>query len=126
VGDIEEFEPRKRYTPGVADVPPRIYASGNPAFAAAHSFPWSSDEGVDLSLENGQVLLRVPERIKSRLDQPVYIYTFDPDSFSHTSEEKMEETYHSEQKVKPHQVVQFRSVTEAVSYFGGVVEVVPD
>jgi hypothetical protein len=46
--NIELFKPRKRYTPS-SDSGPRVYASGNPAFAAAHSFPWHSGEGVRLS-----------------------------------------------------------------------------
>lgn len=52
--DLQVIKPFKRYTPGGEDVadsiPPRIYATYNPAYAAAHSFPWSSDDGVDISI----------------------------------------------------------------------------
>lgn len=50
---INRLEPRLRYTPGEElDSPASIYASDLPAFAAAHSFPWSSDEGIDLYQDN--------------------------------------------------------------------------
>ncbi len=124
--NLQEFEPRKRYTPQGADVPPRIYATGNPAFAAAHSFPWSSDEGVELYVKNGKVLLLVPERLKARLNQEVTIYSFDSNNFNFTKEETFGETYHTEEKAKSQGMQSFNSVTEAVEYFGGVVEIISD
>ncbi|MBL7045870.1 MAG: hypothetical protein ISR99_02480 [Parcubacteria group bacterium] len=123
-GGIESFEPRKRYTPNGFDVPPRVYATANPAFAAAHSFPWMSSEGVDLSIDDGNVLLSVPEHIKHRLDQEVFIYKLSSDSFENTSEEATGETFHSEEKVQPQEVIKFGSVTEAVEHFGGKVEII--
>lgn len=122
-GDIEEFEPRKRYVPGGADVPPRVYATINPAFAAAHSFPWSSDEGIDLRIEGDKVTLCIPAQYKDRLNQPVFIYKIKGDLFSKTTEEATGETLHAEESVRPEEVQEFASVTEALEHFGGAVEI---
>jgi hypothetical protein len=122
-GDITEFEPRRRYVPGGADVPPRVYAAPNPAFAAAHSFPWSSDEGIDLSIESGQVVLQIPKELESRLQQPVFIYTLPGEPFELTSEETTGETMHAEEPVIPKTVFHFTSVREAIEHFGGRVEI---
>jgi hypothetical protein len=122
--DITEFEPRKRYTPSGTDVLPRIYASPNPMFAAAHSFPWSSDEGIDVTFDNGKTILVVPEQHKDRLNQPVYIYKIDSTSFELTEEEKTGETYHSNKAVTPTAMTSFNSVIEAIEHFGGRVKIV--
>lgn len=56
--NIELLEPRLRYTPGEEeDSPAGIYATDDPAFAAAHAFPWSSLEGIDLHYEG-----RIPKK----------------------------------------------------------------
>lgn len=123
-GDIDTFEPRKRYTPGGEDVPPRVYAAPNPVFAAAHSFPWSSEEGIDVRFEGEQVVLVVPEKHKERLKQEVFIYKLLGDNFHKTEEEKTGETYHTDEVTTPEDVLKFSSVSEAVEYFGGRVEIV--
>lgn len=122
---IELLEPRKRYTPS-AGVPERVYASGNPAFAAAHSFPWSSDEGIDLRIEDGKLILMVPRRLASRLEQPVSIYRLPSEYFEFTEEESMKLTYHSVTPVAPIEAMPFDSVTEAVEHFGGMVEILEE
>ena len=62
--DLTVIKPFKRYTPGGEDladvIPPRIYATYEPAYAVAHSFPWSSDDGVDIVVEDGLVAVIVP------------------------------------------------------------------
>jgi hypothetical protein len=121
-GNIDVFEPRKRYVPSGANVPPRVYAAINPAFAAAHSFPWSSDEGIDLSIEGEKVVLCIPERFKDRLSQFIYIYKLKGDDFIPTSEESTGETLHTEKHIRPESVERFNSVTEALEYYGGVVK----
>lgn len=123
-GDIQEFEPRKRFTPSGADVPPRVYATPNPAFAAAHSFPWSSDEGIDVTFKDGQTILVIPEEHRDRLNQPVFIYELSGDNFELTEEEETGETYHSVSGVVPDEVRSFSSVTEAVEHFGGRIKIV--
>lgn len=122
-GGIKEFEKRKRYVPGGADVPARIYAAINPAFAAAHSFPWSSDEGIDIKLEDNQVILCVPRIHENRLYQRVYIYKLKRENFVQTKEELTGQTFHTEEKVQPEEVMQFNSVTEALMFYGGKVEI---
>ena len=121
--NIEEFEPRKRFTPGNAEnVPPRIYATDRPVFAVMHAFPWSSDEGIDIVERHGKLYLQVPEQLKKRLDQPIYIYKLNGDSFVLTEEEESGNTYHSEKPKIPESVESFNSVTEAIHHYGGMVE----
>lgn len=122
VGSIKEFEPRKRYTPGGIDAVPRVYASDKAAFAAMHAFPWSSDEGIDIDERNGTLILQVPESLKERLNQKVFIYTLDAESFLFTEEEGTGNTYHTEECVKPISVEEFGSVAAAVEHYGGTVE----
>ncbi|MBI5037861.1 MAG: hypothetical protein HZC01_04130 [Candidatus Kerfeldbacteria bacterium] len=122
---IEELEPRRRSIPGGADPethPALIYGSDNPAFAAAHSFLWGTDEGFDLSVENGAVLFRVPEDLRDRLLVPVHLYTLDGKNFKLTPGEGTGHTFHTDQPVKPSLAESFASVTEAIEHFGGRVE----
>lgn len=120
--NIMEFEPRKRFTPGGLDVPPRIYATDRPDFAVMHAFPWSSDEGIDIVEREGKLHLQVPKHLKSRLNQPIYIYKLKGDNFMFTEEEGTGNTYHCEEPLIPEGVEGFDSVTEAVHHYGGVVE----
>ena len=53
--NIKRLEPRIRYTPAGKIDYSAIYASPLAAYAAAHSFPWSSNEGVDLDVLNNQI-----------------------------------------------------------------------
>ena len=126
VPNIETIEPRKRYTPGGQNVPERIYAGDLPAFAAAHSFPWGSNEGFDLSTENGKVIFRVPNKFKDRLMQKVYLYKVSSDKFEWTTGEGAGHTYHSQEATKPSDIEEFDSVQEAIEHFGGDVVYVED
>lgn len=123
---LEIIKPFKRYTPGdeaVADtIPARIYATYDPAYAVAHSFPWSSEDGVDIVLEEDVVTVVVPATRVSVLEQPVCIYTLPDNTFTFTTEEKMGLTYHSTEEVTPTNCQCFDSVTEAMEYFGGIVK----
>lgn len=125
VQNIEEFEPRKRLIPGGAneDVPQRVYAGDNPAFVAAHSFPWMTGEGFDLSFNDaGEVTFRVPKQFRERLQQRVYVYKVPSGQFALTSGEGTGHTYHSENNVKPVACQTFETVQEAIEHFGGKVE----
>ncbi|NCT55601.1 hypothetical protein GW755_02015 [bacterium] len=127
--DIAALEPRKRYTPGKDKIsaPPRVYASPNPAFSAAHSFAWGSNEGFRLSVDSaGKVLFTVPIKFKQRLEQPVFIYKFPSEGFVHTDEEKTGQTYHTEGTVKPTEIEAFENVQKAIEHLGGVVEYFED
>ena len=122
--NIDEFEPRKRLTPGGVDheeQPAAIYAGDNPAFAAGHSIPWSSEEGFKLGFENDQVVFCVPKEHKHRLDHKVFIYQLPREGFSLTRGEGTGHSFQTEKKVKPLMVQEFGTVTEAIEYFGGTV-----
>ena len=118
--NIQEFEPRERYKPQEG-VGARIYATDLPAFAAAHSFPWHSAEGFDLSLVEEKVVFTVPNVHKDRLNALVYIYKLPSDTFNWTAEEKTGHTFDSREQVKPISIENFNSVTEAIQHFGGEV-----
>lgn len=124
--DLTVIKPFKRYTPGgeaLADsIQPRVYATYNPAYAVAHSFSWSSDDGVDISLSDEIVTLVIPKDKQRLLEQPVCIYTLPNDTFSHTKEEETGLTYHSLQEVIPTDCKCFDSVTTAVHHFGGSIK----
>ena len=125
---LDTIKPFKRFTPGgpeAADaIPPRIYATYKAAFAVAHSFPWSSDDGIDITTENNDVTIVVPEIRKQVLEQPVCIYTLPDDTFSPTLEEETGLTYHSEQVVTPIESTCYASVTEAMEALGGRIELI--
>lgn len=123
--NIKEFEPRKRLIPGgdKGDVPTRVYAGDNPAFAAAFSFPWSTDDGFELSVDDaGKVIFNVPIKFKDRLNQPVYLYKMSSGQFKPTNGEGVGHSYHTENKVKPIEAQTFKSVQAAIENFGGVVK----
>ena len=58
--DITTFIPHIRSTPIVhKDNPkPAIYATDDKAYAAAHAFLWSSDEGFDTYYKDGNIVLQ--------------------------------------------------------------------
>ena len=126
--DLSKIEPFKRYTPGGKDladtIPPRIYATYNPAYAVAHSFPWSSDDGVDIAIKDGVVTLVVPKDKQSVLEQKVCIYTLPDTIFTFTAEEETGLTYHSTVEVIPTNCECFDSVTIAIEHFGGNIKLV--
>ena len=129
--DIEEFEPRTRYTPGALqgqEMPPAIYAGDDPAYAAAHAFPWGSAEGFNLRYEAGKVVLAVPEQLAHRLEQKVYIYKLSGDAFEVLPDVAPEgHNFWSKVHTKPvEQPVAFDSVREAIEHFGGEIRIIPE
>jgi hypothetical protein len=125
---LETIKPFKRFTPGgevIADtIPPRIYATCNPAYAVAHSFPWSSDDGIDITIADDVVIIVVPQHKQQVLKQSVCIYTLPDDSFTFTKEEETGLTHHSTIEVKPTSCEFFSTVTEAIERFGGQIKLV--
>jgi hypothetical protein len=116
---IEEFEPRKRFTPNGEDREKAVYASDIPAFAAAHSFPWGSDEGFELSVKEGKVIFEVPMEFKDRLNVKICVYKVASEKFNLTEEEKTGHTYDASEKIKPIESNDFSSVKEAIEHYGG-------
>lgn len=127
--DINTLEPRLRYIPGNEESSPEsIYATDDPAFAAAHSFPWSSDEGINLyydeDIENERkpcVCLEIPAALFERLHQPVYIYKLESHNFSWIQEDVVGRTFRSFESVKCLSCQHFSTVVEAIQAFGGKV-----
>ena len=126
--DLTILKPLKRYTPGGAEladrISARIYATYNPAYAVAHSFPWSSDDGIDIHIHKGIIELLVPKAKQSVLNQEIYIYTLPDDTFVHTVEEETDLTYHSEVAVKPIHCTYFSNVQDAMTKYVGIIKIV--
>ena len=115
---------KKRYTPGneeTADtIGPRIYATYNPAFAVAHSFPWSSKDGIDIKIETDtSISIVIPKDKRAILNQEICIYTLPDDTFVQTTEEESGLTYHSLTEVTPLNKEIFATVRLAMEHFGG-------
>ena len=121
--NIAILEPRKRFTPGGANIAdmikPRIYASYVPAFAVAHGFPWSSADGIDIEISEGKVTLVLPKNKSGILDQKVCLYELPDTTFVHTDEEETGLTYHTEVNTVPLSVKCFASISEAMEVNGG-------
>lgn len=122
------LEPRLRYTPGgESNAPPAVYASDLPAYAAAHSFPWATREGVDLYITDDlEVILEVPRAIAERLQKNTYIYCVDSALFSLVECETSGHTYRALTPVPVIRKIPFNSVVEAVEYYGGQVIIKED
>lgn len=128
--DIAELEPRRRYTPGAyegKEILKSVYAGDDPAYCAAHAFPWGSDEGFELDFENGKVVLSVPEQFKERLSVRVYVYKLPGEPFELLKEVKpIGHNFATQEKVKPLAVEEFNSVEEAVNHYGGEVRYIKE
>ncbi len=120
--------PQKRFTPGdganADSIPPRVYATYNPAFAVTHSFAWSSDDGIDIGIVDDVITLIVPHNKKEVLNQEVCVYTLPDTHFVRTSEEETGLTFHTESEVVPIAVQCFENVTHAMETFGGKINFV--
>lgn len=116
--NIKILEPRKRYTPqGKIDYS-AIYATSLPAYAAAHSFPWSTDEGVRLDVCENSVDLSIPKSLKDRLQVPISIYKLSSEGFEHTKEELTGYTWHTIHPVEVIEEIRYPSVEIALKELG--------
>jgi hypothetical protein len=126
--NLDVIKPFKRYTPGGEDladsIPSRIYASYSPAYAVAHSFPWSSDEGIDILVEGDDITVVVPKNKQAVLEQEVCIYTLPDTTFNLTEEEETGLTYHSTEVVRPTKCGCFNNVKIAMKHFGGKIRII--
>jgi hypothetical protein len=120
--DIKVLEPRKRFTPAGAIDYAAIYASSKPAFAVCHSFPWSSDEGIDIETEDGRIVLIVPKKFESRLQVPVSIYKVSAAGFEHTNEEESGNTWHTKHPQYVIEEAKYSNVDDALKKLGGKVK----
>lgn len=128
-GDIQEFEPRKRSTPGTMEheeVPLAVYAGDDPAYVAAHGFLWGSAEGFRLGYEGSKVVFEVPQQHAKRLEQKVYLYKLPKDTFVVLENvPPLGHNFWSTAAVKPVESPQeFQSIREAIECFGGEVRII--
>jgi len=123
VQNLTTLEPRKRHTP-YDKMSASIYATPSAAFAATHSFPWTSDEGIDLNVHGDHIVLTLPENMRPRLQVPVSIYKMSADGFVHTVKESTGYTWHTDKPVEILKEVRYSTVEEAIVSNGGEVRYV--
>lgn len=116
--NIKTLEPKKRYTPQGKIDHSAIYATALPAYAAAHSFAWSTDEGVGLDVDEKGVDLSIPKSMKERLQVPVSIYKLSSEGFEHTKEELTGYTWHTVNPVEVIEEVKYPTVEIALKELG--------
>lgn len=119
--NLKILEPRKRHTP-YGEMNASIYATPSPAFAAAHSFPWTTDEGVELNVHGDHIVLTLPIGMKVRLQVPVSIYKVEDMGFVPTVKEITGYTWNTEQPVEIIEEIKYLSVEEAIVRSGGEVK----
>lgn len=110
------------------NAPRAIYATDDLAFAAAHAFPWSSKEGIDLYYDVDEskggppfLHLEVPANLFARLNQPVYIYKLESKNFTWIKEDVAGKSYRSLEPAKCLSVQRFDTALNAIETFGGKV-----
>lgn len=118
---IKVLEPRQRYTPQGKIEYAAIYATPLTAYAASHSFPWSTDEGVKLDVVDGIVEMSIPTSLRERLKEPISIYKIPDTDFIHTTEETTGYTWHTTKPVEVLEETQYESVEKALEELGAKV-----
>lgn len=124
VQGLTTLEPRKRYTPAGKIDFAAIYASPDPAFAAMHAFPWSSDEGFDIEMNGGKTVLIVPSVKAERLNVPISIYKIPSDDFQITKEETTGETWHTSEPVPVLEETKYDNVKQALENLGAAIRLI--
>jgi hypothetical protein len=112
--NLKNLEPRKRFTPNGEIDYSAIYATPSPAFAITHSFPWSTNEGFDLSIEDGEIFFSVPSNFRERLNVQISIYKLPSEGFQQTKEESTGYTWHATKDTLVLEEVKYESVLEAL------------
>ncbi len=127
IAGIKILEPKKRFTPGALgkDVPLAIYATDDPGYAAAHSFPWSSREGFDAYYKSDKLILKVPKLFQDRLEQEICIYTLPVKQFSLLKNVKpIGRNYWAHVPIKPISAKCFPAVSVALKYYGVKIKII--
>jgi len=126
--DIKEFIPKKRHVPGMrgSNEPAAVHAGDDPAFAAAHAFPWSFDEGINVVYDRDKVVLEMPRALLGRLAEKIYIYKLPKEKFELLRGiEPRGRNYVCYERVQPVGVDAFKSVSDALRYYGAELKVIP-
>lgn len=119
VQGLQTLEPRHRYVPADEITDGAIYATPLPSFAAAHAFPWSSDEGIILETTDGNVRITVPAGMKNHLSVPISIYRISSEGFEPTKEEATGLTWHRNTPTAVLEEVTYQNAEEAIRILGG-------
>ena len=74
--NLKKLIPQIRFTPTGGEYKGLVYLTPNKGYACCHAFPWSSDEGFDLDMndETRELTFKIPEEHAHRLKIPIYIY----------------------------------------------------
>lgn len=122
IQDLKILEPRKRYTPAGKIEYSAIYATPLLPYAMAHSFPWSSDDGVGLDIIKDNISISIPKSLRERLTVPISIYKISSENFELTKEEETGYTWHSTKPAEVLEEIKYASVEEALKDVGAEIE----
>lgn len=125
VGNLTVLEPHKRYTPSALINFEAIYATPVAAFAAAHAFPWSSEDGIDIVIEQSVVTLLCPSSQIEKLSVPISIYKVSDVTFVKTTVEETGYTWHSLVAVPVVEELRYADVATAMTAQGGHITYLP-
>ncbi len=127
---LTELLPRRDTHPHAEpDAPAAVYAGIDAAYCAAHAFPGTSSDGVEIGFEsrfengrliNDPVTLSIPNALAAQLKVPVTLYKLSGASFEpqpHISPVGF--NFRSLSAVSVLEEITFPSVTEAVEGLGG-------
>lgn len=124
---LTELVPMHRTTPGELrkeDVPASIYATDNRLASVMFSFPWTSQEGIDIQHCDGTLKLLVPQQLASRIENPMVVYEVDGHSFTRIPEvSQLIGNFWSQVPASILDREEFPSVREAILRNGGLLEV---
>ena len=123
--NIKVLEPRHRYSPAGKIDYGAIYATPLKGYAATHSFPWSSADGVGLDVIEGVVSISVPAKLRERLLVPISIYKISSENFNFTEEEVSGQTWHSTTPTPVIEEIRYPDVETAFKELGVVFEYTP-
>ena len=129
---LTELLPRRDTHPHAEpDAPAAVYAGIDAAYCAAHAFPGTSLDGVEIGFQsrseegrllNEPVTLSVPSALALHLDTPVTIYKLPAEPFELQSQiSPAGSNFRSLSAVPVLEALNFPSVTAAVEAFGGSV-----
>jgi hypothetical protein len=125
---LTELQPFRRTTPGELkkeDVPESIYATDNPLAAVMFSFPWRSEEGIDLQIVGETLKLIVPSCHKDRLTQPIALYQLSRAPFTRVPNVSQAiGNFWAQESVPVSGVEEFPNVYSGVARFGGEIAVI--
>ena len=123
---LKELQPFRKTTPGElckTEVPESVYATDQPLAAVMFSFPWRSQEGIDITVFKGTLKIIVPALLEPRLRQPIVVYRLDAKYFSPIPNVSQQiRNFWSQQIVPIEGAEEFADVLSGIQHFGGKFE----